>query len=799
MKNQRFLLLLLFPCLLQAQENCQGSFTEYYLNSNNIRASFFPRGNKFTDGERGGFLVPYPSPKRLSTIFASSVWVAGFDDAGNYKLAAERYPSYSDSDFSVGPLTTIGTPYDTVCGMFDRAWSVFREDVYSHMADYYEDSKIDDTIPAIFGWPGRGNKYFARFNGFELPHADTQGFADFFDLNANTIYDPDQGEYPVIKVYSNAVCIPDQILWMVYNDVDANDTMGSGSYALRFEIQLTAFAFHCQENTFLNNTIFNKYKIINRTVTAADSVFFGLWTDYDLGCSDDDFMGSDSARSTEFIYNADQIDGNDQGNCSTGIDEIYNDIPPIQSMTWVSHPMYSFIEDAHSNGHVLEKYRLLNGMWADGTPLRPEKDGYDTNSALSPTRFLYNGDPRDTSSWSAINVVEKNWDHKSVSSVFLDRLDPGYFKTVMTAYMYHHDQNAQHLDQITNMYDNIDSLINLFNTTALVNPCFQFSYCTGDDCVWPGDFDNNGIADHRDYLMWGVMNGSIGPERNGQISWRGHPGDNWSNTYADINAKHGDGDGNGKVDLEDIQVNDLNFTLTNRFYDGKPDYPKGPEIILSAKPFFNDQGSIEKVNVSAGQELHNVLGLTFEIEFDTALFYVPGSFFLQDNDTSRLYYHEDLDHKSSVRYSFVKKDHSAITINAGWSFFVPINNMIRLKPGLPVPDSTIIRLRNLKAIDAEGNDLHFGSEPIVIYKEGFVGIHDPAGTKTVIYPNPSSGFIQIETAIESEAQLFSLHGQLVRQLSRKELERPVDVSALPPGMYILRIMATGESIKVIVQ
>lgn len=77
----------------------------------------------------------------------------------------------------------------------------------------------------------------------------------------------------MIKVYSNAVCIPDQILWMVYNDVDANDTMGSGSYALRFEIQLTAFAFHCQENTFLNNTIFNKYKIINRAVSAADSVF----------------------------------------------------------------------------------------------------------------------------------------------------------------------------------------------------------------------------------------------------------------------------------------------------------------------------------------------------------------------------------------------------------------------------------------------------------------------------------------------------------------------------------------------
>ena len=65
MKNLLFTFLLL-PIFINAQQNCRGSFTEYYLNSNNIRASFFPRGNKFTDGEQGGFLAPYPSQERLS-------------------------------------------------------------------------------------------------------------------------------------------------------------------------------------------------------------------------------------------------------------------------------------------------------------------------------------------------------------------------------------------------------------------------------------------------------------------------------------------------------------------------------------------------------------------------------------------------------------------------------------------------------------------------------------------------------------------------------------------------------------
>ena len=111
--------LVLVPVFQQGQENCHGSFTPYYLNSNNIKAAFFPRGNKFTDGSTGQFLAPYPSAGRLSTIFASSPWLAGFDDAGNIKMAAEKYPTPSAFDFTVGPLTNIGLPYYSSCEYFD--------------------------------------------------------------------------------------------------------------------------------------------------------------------------------------------------------------------------------------------------------------------------------------------------------------------------------------------------------------------------------------------------------------------------------------------------------------------------------------------------------------------------------------------------------------------------------------------------------------------------------------------------------------------------------------------------------
>ena len=795
MKNQLLFFLLLFSCLLSAQENCQGSYTEYYLNSNNIRASFFPRGNKFTDGTSGTFRVPYPSLHRVSTIFASSPWMAGLDDAGNLKMAAERYPRPDEFDFAVGPLNSIGLPHYSSCEHFDKAWSVFIEDITLHMEDYYEDFKIDDTIPAIFGWPGRGNKYFERFNGFELPSNDVLGFADFFDANGNNIYDPDAGDYPALNLgfqYS----IPDQMMWMVFNDLDTLNA--SGNSPIRAEFQLTAFAFHCQDRPWLNNTIFNKYRIIHRGVSPLNDAYFGIWTDYDLGCSADDFMGSDSTRNTEFAYNADIVDGDVGADCTTG-SATYADMPPVQSMTWLNYPMHSFATEEHGTGFPPEKYNLLKGLWGDGTPIRPEGDGYNVNPALSPTKFLFHGDPRDTSSWAAINVFNEGSEQRSVSSISLGRFDPGERAEVYTAYMFHYDSAADHLGQITNMYNNVDSLLSL-TSFSQDKICTPFPICRDGDCVWPGDFDNNGIADHRDYLPWAALNGRQGPGRNGLASWRGHLGENWNEVYEGADIKHIDGDGNGIINETDIDINSENHLLTNRYYVPEANYPVGTDIIITANPTLTSEGNVRNLTVRTGHLFEDVLGITFTIEFDTALFTRAAALYNWPEEIYRLiYYPNSTSMNTYLDASFVQTNNLGTPIDSSTFLVRLLPNSLRLKPGMSIPDSTVIRLRNLKAIDAEGNDLLIGSEPITIYKEGFVGIHDPSIVKTVVYPNPTNNLINIETAFDTEAQIFSLQGQLMRQLSVADLKAPVDVSGFPPGLYILRILGTGESVKVIVQ
>jgi len=48
-------------------------------------------------------------------------------------------------------------------------------------------------------------------------------------------------------------------------------------------------------------------------------------------------------------------------------------------------------------------------------------------------------------------------------------------------------------------------------------------------------------------------------------------------------------------------------------------------------------------------------------------------------------------------------------------------------------------------------------------------------------------------------QIYSIQGQLIRHLTSSEIQKPVDISGFAPGIYILRILATGESIRVVVQ
>ena len=787
-------LLLFMPHLLAAQFGCPGSFTPYFLDANHIKAAFFPRGNKFIADSTGGFYYSFPGQAHVSMINASSPWIGGFDDAENFKASFELNPLHEIGNYGVGPLTSIGTPYpDSVCSHFDRVWTVNGEDIHRHFNDFYDDFKLQDTIPSIFGWPAAGNKYFRRFNGFDLPPDNGPYYAPFSDTNGNGKYDPDQGDFPIPFPSRSELIIPDQMMWMVFNNITGS-SIPPGIRPMRFEFQLLAYVFYCQDNEVLNNTVFNRYTLISRAVTPIDSVFFGLWTDFNVGCPSDDFIGCDSLFNTSFAYNADEMDGDTGFICSHGVSGFENQVPPLVSMTWLSEPMYSCIAPYTIAQETFSQYRLLNGQWSDGTDIRPQGDGYDEDPGLPSTRYLFSGDLRDTASWSAKNVLESGYDVQSLSAVSMGRFNPGVYKMVDLAYTLHYDPNADYTGQIQAMYEDI-AWLNEGHWWSF--PCAQFKVCLDGDCVWPGDFDHNGRVDHEDYLAWGVLYGQVGARRNGLIAWRGFFGEDWSSAFNEINGKHADGNGDGQVNDLDLEIHRTHNLKINPDYVPSSEYPEGHTLIVSAEDGYMD--GINQLRISSGRRIDNILGMAFEIEFDTSVFQINSISPHWPDTIQSVSYPDTQQMVHYYPYAHVQTHTAAIDIPANFTLIDGLSPGLTIREGKVPPDSTVIRLKNLKAVDAHGAYLPIGSETLVLYKAGHVQNPVPHALSTKVFPNPSHDVLNVQVPVTTDLDIYFIQGTRVRHLKDVQPQVVTEITNLQSGMYILRIAATGESIKLAVQ
>ena len=128
----------------------------------------------------------------------------------------------------------------------------------------------------------------------------------------------------------------------------------------------------------------------------------------------------------------------------------------------------------------------------------------------------------------------------------------------------------------------------------------------------------------------------------------------------------------------------------------------------------------------------------------------------------------------------------------------------RLRPGFSladIPDTVILRLKNLIALDANGNDLHIGSNILKVPNYLITGTNDPGINElsVIIYPNPANQSISIETELESDCNIINLQGQVVKMIPESDIHKPIDISNLSPGFYILQMLETGRTFKFIKQ
>ena len=354
-------------------------------------------------------------------------------------------------------------------------WRVTSDQVAAHRADIADNGVIDDPIPAIFAWPGRANPFFEQYNGYDLIGAGSDRLASFFDENTEGIYNPEQGDYPILPLrgcleFAEGIVPTELLLYpILLRDFEDN---------LVFQVFLSVFRFGCEEEgAAQNNSIFFHYDIRNYSGLTLEETYFGCFIDGDLGCYTDDYLGVFEDRFGVYFYNAQAEDadcteigenrftstpaavGIDlyRGPINENIEEVgLSYVMPIQNGASVPSPPPAVTEP----GTIPEYYNYLSGRWRDGQPLLDEGFGYESGS---PASIAFTGDPVAGTGWTEVGEGNPVNDRKAIFSAGPLQLISGAVNEFMFSISYAQDTTLGHLEQITVLRDQLDSLQNFFD------------------------------------------------------------------------------------------------------------------------------------------------------------------------------------------------------------------------------------------------------------------------------------------------------------------------------------------------
>lgn len=389
------------------------------LTINNIKPTIGVFGDLFTVIHDGFYATTcfFPADSRKIINGYGALWMSGYDAGGQLHVSAQTYRQ-NGNDYWPGPLDNNDTLSQANSYKWAKIWKVSRADILAFKELPSHD--INNTLPVILTWPGKGNIYAKGNEGYAL--TVDKDMAPFADLNGNGIYEPLNGEYPQIK--------GDQAAWWVFSDNGPSHAETNGK-PMKTEVHAMLYGY--KRNTLIDNVIFYEFDIINRSAETYNNARFALWDDIELGYYLDDYIGFDSSHRMGIAYNAyneDGVTGSREGS--------YGPNPPITGITLLETPgdnstMYvpagcfnTYVNDTSvignpANGMQYSNYmrsRMRNGQHISSTfngPGSPCGMFYTTHTG-TPCDYLFPGDPSDPNQWSQCQCNDPISDERFIIS-----------------------------------------------------------------------------------------------------------------------------------------------------------------------------------------------------------------------------------------------------------------------------------------------------------------------------------------------------------------------------------------------
>lgn len=384
---------------------CAPSTTVTRLWVNNVRTLVETGGIMWENRASGDGSYEVPAPQGTqevqlaSCLFAGSLWMGGFDDGGNLKLAAVRFRQ-DGNDFWPGPLSNTGDASVTpeVCSAWDKTWSAGKKDAVRQ--DAYFRCLVDPTCDETELFPEGYTppSYFFEWPAYGDPTQNQDVYiAPFTDFNGDGEYNPADGDAPDYgldednddcknKFREDPVSLfGDSTIWWVFND-KGNAHTESGGQPIGMEIRAQAFAF--ATNDEVNNMTFYNYVLINQGTQTLEQTYFAQYVDPDLGGANDDYVGCDVQRGLGYCYNGDNDDQDANG--APG----YGEQPPAIGVDFFEGPFldYDLVDNPGPTNYTsfldCDSARTFNGIPYKGIGIG-YGDGVVDNERYGMRAFMY--------------------------------------------------------------------------------------------------------------------------------------------------------------------------------------------------------------------------------------------------------------------------------------------------------------------------------------------------------------------------------------------------------------------------